>query len=166
MGGGSGGDSEPVMYEIVNFQASVALEPKRDQIFALERRILECEPAVMPLRHFFADGLYGRELTIPKHCVLTGAIHKRQHINILLKGDITVVTDGEPVRIQAPYVMVSEPGTKRAGFAHEDSVWLTVHACEATDVAAAEDELATNDPQEYERFIEEQQCQWRLPAQS
>lgn len=139
---------------------------RRSGITGLEQFLLTCVQADMPLAHFFADGLYARQLTIPKHCVLTGAIHKREHINVLLKGDITVATDEGVKRIQAPYVMVSKPGTKRAGFAHEESVWLTVHACEAKDVAEAEALLVTNDYAEYERFLEDHKCHSLLPAQS
>lgn len=154
-------------YEIASFNASVSVEeskPLREAIRRLEQEILECVPAEMPLQHFFADGLYARALMIPKHCVLTGAIHKREHINILVKGDITVVTEDGPRRIQAPCVMVSRPGTKRAGFAHEDSLWITVHACEAKDVEAAEQLLVTNDYDEWLRI--EQQCHLQSPAQS
>lgn len=138
----------------------------RSSIVELEQYLLTCVQAEMPLRHFFAKGLYARELTIPKHCVLTGKIHKHQHINIIVKGDISVATEHGTRRIQAPYVMVSEPGTKRAGFAHEETIWITVHACEATTEAEAEALLVTNDYAEYERFLEEQKCHSQLPAPS
>lgn len=155
------------MYEITNFSADVQVAarlPVRDAIRRLEQEILECVQAEMPVEHFFATGLYARSLSIPKNCVLTGAIHKHEHINILAKGDITVVTDDGPVRVKAPCVMVSKPGTKRAGFAHEDCVWVTVHACEAKDVETAERLLVTNDYDEWLRI--EQQCHSQLPAQS
>ena len=138
----------------------------RASIKALEVALLAQPQADMPLAHFFADGLYARQLTIPKHCVLTGAIHKFEHINVILKGDITVATDEGVKRIRAPAVIVSKPGTKRAGFAHEETIWLTVHACEATTQAEAEAMLVTNDYAEYERFLEEQKCLSQLPAQS
>jgi hypothetical protein len=153
------------MYEIVNFQCNFDVAPNfRESIQRLEQEILQCVPADMPLEHFFADGLYARALHIPKNCVLTGAIHKREHINILAKGDITVVTEDGPKRITAPYVMVSRPGTKRAGFAHEDTVWITVHACDEKDVEKVEQLLVTNDYEEWLRI--EQQCHLRLPEQS
>lgn len=139
---------------------------RRHSIQQLEQYLLTCEQAVMPLEHFFAAGLYARRLTIPKNCVLTGAIHKFEHINIVLRGDITVVTDEGVKRIQAPYVMVSKPGTKRAGFAHEETEWLTVHACEATTEAEAEALLVTNSFEDYERFLEEQRCLSQLPEHS
>ena len=138
--------------------------PFRASIQQLEQAILECVPADMPVEHYFAEGLYARALHIPKHCVLTGAIHKHEHINILAKGDITVVTEDGPKRVTAPCVMVSKPGTKRAGFAHEDSVWITVHACEAKDVETAEKLLVTND---YDEWLEiESKCHLQLPEQS
>jgi len=154
------------MYEIVHFSADIQVMPRlpmRDAIRELEKEILGCVPAEMPVAHFFAKGLYARSLTIPKHCVLTGAIHKHEHINILAKGDITVVTDDGPVRIQAPCVMVSKPGTKRAGFAHEECVWVTVHACDETEVDKAEAALVTND---YDEWLRLEQCHLQLPAQS
>lgn len=155
------------MYEITGFNCTFDLDRQqtnREAIKRLETEILQCVPADMPVEHFFAKGLYARSLCIPKHCVLTGAIHKHEHINILAKGDITVVTDDGPRRIQAPCVMVSKPGTKRAGFAHEDSVWVTVHACEAKDVETAEQLLVTNDYDEWLRI--EQQCHSQLLEQS
>ncbi len=149
--------------EVAAREAALAL---RSNIQSLEQQLLSMPQADMPLRHFFAKGLYARELTIPKNCCLTGAIHKHQHINIIVKGDITVATEQGLRRIQAPAVLISEPGTKRAGFAHEDTVWITVHATDATEVESAEAELVTNDFQDYERFLEEQKCLSQLPAQS
>jgi hypothetical protein len=146
--------------------AQTEVSDRRGEIQRLEQFVLTCAQAEMPLRHFFAKGLYARELTIPKHCVLTGAIHKHQHINIIVKGDISVATEHGIKRIQAPYVLISEPGTKRAGFAHEETIWITVHAAEATTPEAAELELVTNEFADYERFLEEQRCLSQLPAQS
>lgn len=164
---GTASGAGAVSYEIVRFDYSLDIEPKRplrEAIVALEQQLLQCEQADMPVEHYFAKGLYSRALHIPKNCVLTGAIHKEEHINILAKGEITVVTEDGPKRITAPYVMVSRPGTKRAGFAHEDSLWVTVHACEAKDVETAEKLLVTNDYDEWLRI--EQQCHLQLQEQS
>lgn len=154
------------MYEIVDFSCSFEVDKaeRRLAIQQLEAQILKMPQAEMPLEHFFAQGLYARQLTIPKHCVLTGKIHKFEHINILAKGEMTVVTDDGPRTIKAPYVMVSKPGTKRAGFAHEESVWITVHACEAKTEAEAEALLVTNDYDEWLRI--EQKCLLQSQEQS
>ena len=39
-----------------------------------------------PLRHFFADGVYVREIFIPKGMLIVGKIHKHSHPNFLLLG--------------------------------------------------------------------------------
>ena len=44
-------------------------------------------------------------------------------------------------RIIAPYTFVSRPGTKRVGLAHADTVWVTIHATEETDLEKIEEEV-------------------------
>jgi quercetin dioxygenase-like cupin family protein len=77
--------------------------------------------------HHFTPGIYMRELFIPKGTTLIGKIHKHEHLNILSQGDITVWTDDGMKRLTASTVIKSQPGIKRVGHAHEDSVWITVH---------------------------------------
>lgn len=81
-----------------------------------------------PLKHSYADGIYVREIFIPKGKVLVGKIHRHEHPNFLLKGDVTVVTEeGGTERIIAPKSMISPAGTKRVVVANEDTIWVTVH---------------------------------------
>lgn len=100
----------------------------RDKIDTLEREMYKQEQVHMEPTHTFADGLYAREITIPKGVLLTGKIHNAEHINIISKGEISVLTEDGPKRIKAPCTIVSRPGTKRVGYAHEDTVWTTIHA--------------------------------------
>lgn len=108
---------------------------------------LECEIAKLPvpetkLVHHFAEGIYARELHLPKGCLLTGKIHKTRHLNILSKGKILVTAVGEESRVlEAPACFVAEPGARRAGYAIEDSVWTTVHHTHETDLDKLEAEL-------------------------
>jgi len=120
----------------------------RNDIMELESKMrhmtqLEIEPV-----HHFAKKLYAREITIPKGTLLTGKIHRTEHLNIISKGDITVMTEDGPVRIKAPCTIVSKPNTKRIGFAHEDTVWTTIHGTEETDLEVLESELITPDYQD------------------
>ncbi len=78
--------------------------------------------------HHFQPGVYIRELFIPKNMVLTGRIHKTQHLNILSQGKMSVWTEDGIKTLQSSHVMQSLPGIKRVGYAHEDSVWITIHA--------------------------------------
>lgn len=77
--------------------------------------------------HHFSDKIYMRELFIPKGTTLTGKIHKTEHLNILSQGDLSVMTEDGVKRLKASTVIKSQPGIKRVGYAHEDSVWITVH---------------------------------------
>lgn len=93
--------------------------------------------------HHFAPGVYMRELFIPKGTTLTGKIHKTEHLNILSQGDLSVMTESGVKRLKASTVVKSQPGIKRAGYAHEDSVWITVHhnPDDARDVDLIEERL-------------------------
>ena len=105
----------------------------RDGILSLQDSIadlpnqIDCESLNT---HHFAPGIYGRQMDIPAGAVIVGKIHKHAHINVITKGTIKVVTEfGNDVYI-APKIWVSEPGTKRAVYALEDTQWLTIHANE------------------------------------
>ncbi len=96
--------------------------------------------------HHFAPGVYMRVLKIPKGVLLTGMIHKTEHLNIFVGGDLSVWTDQGMRRLTAHEIILSKPGIKRVGFAHEDSVWITVHpnVTNEKDVKVLEDTLVTN----------------------
>lgn len=101
----------------------------RGKIMALEAAILAHPDRVVafPLQHYFAPGLYLREMTMPKNAVLTGKIHKTEHLCILSKGKVSVQTEDGLQIVTAPAVVHSMPGAKRAIFAHEESVWTNIH---------------------------------------
>lgn len=101
----------------------------REQILGLEAAMkampkhqIHIEP-----KHYFAPGLYMREIFIPKGVCLTGKIHKTEHLNVLSLGEVSVFTENGMKRIKASTVVHSLPGIKRAIYAHEDSVWINVH---------------------------------------
>ena len=81
-----------------------------------------------PLKHTFADGLYIREIFMPKGVTLTSKIHKIKHPYFIIKGKCSVLTDEGVVELEAPYHGITEPGTKRVLYIHEDCTWITVHS--------------------------------------
>jgi hypothetical protein len=84
---------------------------------------------IMPLEHIFTPGIYTRQITIKAGTVVVGKIHRHEHPSFLMSGRVRVVTEeGGMEEIIAPKVMVSPSGTKRAVFALEDAVWVTVHS--------------------------------------
>jgi len=116
------------------------LRSKIDQLESVMFEMKEHQIHIEP-KHYFSHGLYAREIFIPKGTTLTGKIHKFGHINMISKGDISVLTESGIERIVAPATIISSPGTKRVGFAHEDTIWTTFHATEETDVDKIEDAL-------------------------
>jgi hypothetical protein len=107
-----------------------------------------------PLKHTFSNGIYARELTIPEGGLIVGKIHKTQHHNFLLKGEIIVLTEeGKVNLLQAPCTIVSEPGTQRVGYALTETVWTAVHLNESNtqDIELLEKENVVDN---FEAYLE------------
>lgn len=120
--------------------------PTREQIERLEAQMRMMEQLPIEPVHHFADGLYAREILIRAGTILTGKVHSTEHLNIVSKGRIVVWTEDGMKEVAAPCTMVSRPGTKRVGFALEDTVWTTIHANpqNLTDLVALELALIDN----------------------
>ena len=100
----------------------------RERILSLEAAMEGAPQVECPLRHFFANGLYARELFIPAGTCAVGKIHRHEQMTMVL-GDVTIVTPGEePRRITSCEVFVSPAGIKRAVYAHSDTFFTTFHA--------------------------------------
>ena len=97
----------------------------RERIDELEAAMRTHPETRIPVRHYFANGLYAREITIPPDVMAVGKIHKTQHINVLSKGDVTMLTAQGPLRVSAPYTWIVEPGKKAAAYAHSETVWTS-----------------------------------------
>jgi hypothetical protein len=115
-------------YENSALNVSETSIPTREQIERLEAAILEMPQLEIKTTHYSAEGLYAREIFIPAGTLLTGKVHKCEHLNIVSKGKIVVWTEDGMKEVCAPFTMVSRPGTKRVGLAVEDTVWTTIHA--------------------------------------
>lgn len=115
----------------------------RELVVRLEEAVSKLPQVALLRRDYFAEGVYAREITIPKGTVLCGRIHNKSQINTISKGDISVTTDQGVVRVQAPFTIVSPPGTKRAGYAHEETVWTTYLGTELTDPEVIEETLTS-----------------------
>ena len=121
----------------------------RQKVILLETELAKQAQVDVPIKHYFSQGIYGREMTIPADTVVTGEIHKYSQLNILSKGDISVLTEEGIKRVQAPFTIVSPPGTKRIAYAHTECIWTTIHATEETDIDKIELQFIAKDEQEY-----------------
>lgn len=128
---------------------AIAAVSMREKL-AIAEDVMRTMPQVdLPVKHHFSQGVYARELFIPKDTVLTGKIHKYPQLNILMKGDISVLTEDGVKRVQPPFLVVSPAGTKRIAYAHEDTIWLTVHGTEENDLGKIEQHFIAQDDAEY-----------------
>ena len=118
-----------------------------DRIDALEAGIAsELAPVEISHVDYFSKGVYAREITIPAGTVLTGKIHKYHNLNIMSKGDMSILMeDGTVKRVQAPYTVVSPAGTRRAAYAHTETVWTTIHGTYEVDLDSIESEFIAKD---------------------
>lgn len=91
--------------------------------------------------HVLADGLYTRTMDLPKGSLAFGAKHRTGMVTFLAKGDVTFITSKGPTRYTAPSVWTDEPGVKRAAYAHEDSVVVTVCPSSSSSIEDIEKEL-------------------------
>lgn len=103
-------------------------------IETLESGMLQFPQAVCNVRHIFGPGLYIRELTIPADTYAIGHYQKTVHMNVMVKGRVTVINnDGSKTELIAPVTFIGQPGRK-IGYVHEEMVWLNVYATTETDV--------------------------------
>ena len=93
-----------------------------------------------PVKHYFAKGVYAREMLIPKGTLIVGKIHKHDHLNIISYGRCEVATDEKIQMLEGPLTFTSPVGVKRVVLAHEDTLWTTIHVTSETDLDASEKE--------------------------
>lgn len=133
--------------------------PSRETLLRLEDAIRELPTVEPPVTHHFSEGVYAREMFIPRGTVLTGKIHRFAHLNVLTQGEISVLTEEGVRRLKAPCVIPSEAGIKRAGYAHTDCRWITIHPTNERDLDKIEAHFIVPDFEtlDHERHLLEKQ---------
>jgi len=101
---------------------------------------------LMPVKHHLQDGLYTREILMPKGALVVSYIHKQNHPSFFLKGEMSVLLDtGEVKRIKAPMKVMTEIGTQRVAYMHEDCTWVCVYRKKKKNIKDAEVDVYTED---------------------
>jgi hypothetical protein len=102
-------------------------------------------PAACQWTHIFTPGLYTRQIFMPAGSLITSEIHKTEHPFIVSQGVVSVLMEGEEeLKIKAPYIGVTKPGTRRVLFVHEDCIWTTCHPTDKTTVEEVAAEILEN----------------------
>lgn len=121
----------------------------RDKVYALESLMKLSDQVELKVVHHFSHGVYARELHIPAGVMLTGEIHKLENLNILSQGRIRVLTEDGLKDVEAPFTIVSPPGTKRIAYAITNCIWTTIHGTYETDVETIRHQFIAATEQEY-----------------
>lgn len=101
--------------------------PTREQIIQLQESMIPIQCDQPEPTHFFAPGMYLRELTVPSGMLLVGKIHKHAHFLVVTKGRAEVISEFGRTIVEPGHISVSQPGTKRVVLALEDTQFITIH---------------------------------------
>lgn len=105
----------------------------RQKVERLEACMLDLPQVHCPVSHFTAPGQIARRMEIPAGTTVTGAIHKVEHLVVIAKGRLRIVTEDGTRDVAAGDVIICKPGIKNAVTALEDSAWVNVFALDVTD---------------------------------
>ena len=118
--------------------------PMREKMLSAIADMLTLTDARMhlPVKEMFVDGMYVRELFIPKGAFLWGKLHRQECVNVCSQGSIDIVTESGSFNVSAPFTAISSPGNLKLGYAKEDTVWVNVFRTDVTDLDKIEDVIA------------------------
>jgi quercetin dioxygenase-like cupin family protein len=108
--------------------ASLGAVSLREKVELLEAVMLPLPQVECPVRHYFAPGMYAREMSIPAGTVVTGAVHKTENLIVVSKGRLHIVTADGTREVSAGDTFTCKAGMKNAVYALEDSRWTNFMA--------------------------------------
>lgn len=109
-----------------------------DRVQQLQGKLAEVEQTDSPVTHHFAPSVYARQMDAKAGTLVISKMHATEHLNMLMKGSLTIMTEDGIQFLQAPAIIKSKAGTKRIGYFHEDTTWVTIHPTNETDLDAIE----------------------------
>jgi len=117
----------------------------REQIEKLQAEMVKMPQAELVTEHFFVPGMYCRRVFRSAGTLIVGKVHKQPHFFLCAAGEIIAWTENGMKRLQAGDVVECKPGTKRVTLATQDSVGITIHKTDKTDLNEMEKELIEPD---------------------
>jgi len=95
--------------------------------------------------HNFADGQYIRQIVMPKGLLVTTKIHAKNHPFFVMKGEASIYSNDGVERIKAPFHGITEAGTKRVLYIHEECTFITVHRTDCLSIDDVVNEITVDD---------------------
>lgn len=123
----------------------IVATPWREKIAILTRGLGTIPQADCPLKHYFAPGVYIREIFMPAGAIVIGKIHRTEHFNIIQKGRVRLISEDADQELTGPFTFVSKAGVQKVLEILEDTIWSTVHLTEERDLEKLEAALIEPD---------------------
>jgi len=119
--------------------------PTREQIERLQAEMVKLPQDEVETEHYFSEGMYCRKVFRKAGTLIVGKVHKKPHFFLCAKGEIIAWSEKGMRNLKAGDVIESLPGTKRVTLAVEDSIGITFHKTDKTDLDEIEQELVEYD---------------------
>jgi hypothetical protein len=128
------------------------------KVMALQSEMLK-QPQVQVASIFaHGGGIAAKAVLLRAGTMAVGGMHRFENMNLITKGDISVATEAGVVRYtvtDAPVLVISPPGTKRAVYAHADTYWISLHPTDKSTVEEVEAEFIVSDETEFLKLMGE-----------
>jgi len=124
---------------------SLVTQVSKEQIERLQKEMAVLPQLELVTEHSFSPGMYLRKVYRPAGTLIVGKVHKEPHFFLCAKGEIIAWTEGGMKHLYAGDVIESKLGTKRVTLAVTDSIGVTIHRTDKTDLDDIEAELIEPD---------------------
>ena len=101
-------------------------------------------------------------MAVLKIHIWTWRIHKFENLNVLVKGKIKVSIGDEIEIIEAPFIVVSPPGTKRIAHTITDCIWITIHGTHERDIDKIKNLFIADSEKDWLEFSKQDNLQLEL----
>lgn len=106
------------------------------------KQLVDIREDECPLTHTFSDGVYAREIFMPKGMIVVGHVHNTTHLNMVSTGSALIMdSEGRVSKITAPFTFESKAGVRKVLYILEDMFWTTIHVTNERDITVLEDTL-------------------------
>lgn len=119
--------------------------PTKEQIKRLQSELVKFPQLELETEHYFSGGMYARKVSRPAGTLIVGKEHKKDHFFMCAKGEIIAWSEKGMVTLLPGDIIESKAGTKRVTLAVKDSVGVTFHRTDKTDLDEIEAELIEPD---------------------
>jgi quercetin dioxygenase-like cupin family protein len=120
---------------------SLVKTPSREDIQRLQNELMAGPQVELKTEHYFNGGMYCRKVFRPAGTIIVGKIHKSDHFFMCTSGEIIAWSEKGMITLKTGDVIESKAGTKRVTLAVVDSIGITVHKTDKTDLDEIEAEL-------------------------